>query len=318
MLEVETFLTWLYVLVDDHVKAISAPMRPPGLAPVARVGRVGRPSHFSVSEVLTLALFSQWAPFASERAFYRFAQRHLRTAFPTLPTRSQFNRALRRHVEWLSCLGPALAAQLGAGTVPYEVLDSTGLPVRNAPRRGSNWLAGQANLGHCTRLGWYYGLHALTCVTPQGVLTGTGLAPASANDHRLADTFLRARRSAHPRLPGVGQPTDGYYVADTGFDRPATPEVWQREYGVRMVSMPYRNQRRWPRALRRWLAGLRQIVETVHDRLLFTFGQAQRRPHTLAGAQARWAAAVALHNACCWFNRRLGRPLLAVADLLAW
>lgn len=311
MLEVETFLTWLYVLVDDRVKQLHQQA-------VTAGPRLGRPGHLSVSEVLTLALFSQWAQFPSERAFYRYAQRHLRPAFPGLPSRSQFNRAIRAHLDGLSRLGPELAAHLGAGTAVYEVLDSTGLPVRNAQRRGSSWLAGQATLGHCTRLGWYYGWHALTCVTPQGVLTGTGLAPASVNDHRLADTFLRARQVAHPGLPGVGRPADGYYVADTGFDRPATPQVWQQVYGVRMVSMPYRNQRRWPRALRRWLAGLRQIVETVHDRLLTTFGQAHRRPHTLAGAQARWAAAVALHNACCWLNHRLHRPLLQVADLLAW
>lgn len=82
--------------------------------------------------------------------------------------------------------------------------------------------------------------------------------------------------------------------------------------------MPYRNQQRWPRALRRWLAGLRQIVESVHYKLLHTCGLAQARPHTLAGCQARWAAAVGLHNCCCWLNRRLGRPLLAFAELLAW
>lgn len=311
MLDVETFLTRLYVLVDDSVKELRRQQ-------LVTAPRVGRPGRLSVSEVLTLALFSQWGQFPSERAFYRYAQRHLRPAFPALPARSQLNRAIRAHLAWLTHLGPMLAAQLGAATAVYEVLDSTGLPVRNAPRRGSSWLAGHANVGHCTRLGWYYGFHAVTCVTPEGVLTGTGLAPASANDHRLADTFLRARCGAHPGLPGVGRPADGYYIADTGFDRPATPQVWQQEYGVQMVSMPYRNQRRWPRALRRWLAGLRQIVETVHHRLLHTFGQALRRPHALAGAQARWAAAVALHNACCWLNRHFHRPWLAVADLLAW
>ena len=30
------------------------------------------------------------------------------------------------------------------------------------------------------------------------------------------------------------------------------------------------------------------------------------------------AAKVALHNACCWLNRHLGRPTLAFADLLGW
>jgi hypothetical protein len=70
--------------------------------------------------------------------------------------------------------------------------------------------------------------------------------------------------------------------------------------------------------LRRWLAGLRQIVETVHDRRLETFRLEHERPHLLRGLQARLAAKVGLHHFCCWLNRQLGRPLLAVADLVDW
>ena len=44
----------------------------------------------------------------------------------------------------------------------------------------------------------------------------------------------------------------------------------------------------------------------------------QERPHDLTGLQARLAAKVALHNFCLWLNRRLGRPGLAFADLIAW
>lgn len=308
MLDVETFLTTLYVLLDEFAKT-QLPSTPPG---------VGRPSHLSLSEVLTLAIFGQWSAFASQRAFYRYAQRHLRGAFPRLPDRSQFNRALRAAEAALSQVGPYLAQVLGAAEASYEVLDSTGLPVRDSRRRGRSWLAGQANLGHCTRVGWYYGLHALTCCTRAGVITGSGLAPASANDQRLAETFFQARQIHAARLPGVGRPAAGHYVADTGFDRPATPQFWPQQCGAQMVSMPYRNQRRWPPALRRWLASLRQIVESVHTKLLHTCGLARERPHALAGIQARWAAAVGLHNFCCWLNRQFGRPGLAFADLIAW
>lgn len=311
MLDVETFLTTLYVLLDTFAKTQLPPAAP----------SVGRPSHLSVSEVLTLAILGQWSVFPSQRAFYRYAQRHLRSAFPHLPDRSQFNRAVRAAEPILSQVGPYLAAQLGARDEPYEVLDSTGLPVRDSRRRGRGWLAGQANLGRCTRIGWYYGLHALTCCTRGGVITGSGLAPASTHDQRLAETFFRARRhqlSASERLPGVGAPATGHYVADTGFDRPATPQFWPEQCGAQVVSMPYRNQRRWPPRLRRWLAGLRQVVESVHTKLLHTCGLARERPHTLGGLQARFAAAVGLHNCCCWLNRQLGRPLLTFADLLAW
>ncbi len=136
-------------------------------------------------------------------------------------------------------LGAVSGGRVGAAQEPYEVLDSTGLPVRDSRRRGRSWLAGQANLGRCTRIGWYYGLHALTCCTREGVITGSGLAPASTNDQRLAETFFRARRVQPSQLPGVGRPAAGQYVADTGFDRPATPQFWPEQCGAQVVSMPY-------------------------------------------------------------------------------
>jgi hypothetical protein len=41
-------------------------------------------------------------------------------------------------------------------------------------------------------------------------------------------------------------------------------------------------------------------------------------PHTLAGFRARFAALAALHNACLWINRSLGRDPLAFANLIDW
>jgi hypothetical protein len=74
----------------------------------------------------------------------------------------------------------------------------------------------------------------------------------------------------------------------------------------------------WPKALRRWLAGLRQMIETVNDKLLHTFRLTQERPHHATGFQARLAAKVGLHNFCIWFNLHLGRAPLAFAELLDW
>jgi hypothetical protein len=62
MVDVDTFLTTLYVMVDDFCKA-SLPPEP----------RPGPPATLSRSEVVTLAIFGQWQGFGSERGFYRFA-----------------------------------------------------------------------------------------------------------------------------------------------------------------------------------------------------------------------------------------------------
>jgi hypothetical protein len=67
--------------------------------------------------------------------------RCLREAFPTLPERSQFNRLVRFYTEIIE----EVALYLAAGAMeedheeshPYEALDSSAMPVRNAKRRGA-------------------------------------------------------------------------------------------------------------------------------------------------------------------------------------
>lgn len=235
MLDVDTFLTTLYVLVDEGDKTALPPDPPvPGPAPA-----------LSRSETLTLALFGQWSQFPSERAFYRFAVRHLRSAFPGLPDRTQYNRQVRRLAHHLITLGQWIAARLlealtltdalDGTDIAYEVVDSLGIAVRHNQRRGRGWLAGQAARGYCNRLGWYLGFHVLTVVTPQGLITGFGIAPGNSADQGLAETLLAARHApqASPlrqRLPEAGvSHADGYYLylADTGFEGARWVRGWR-------------------------------------------------------------------------------------------
>src|SRR5690606_1052213 len=297
---VDTFLTPVPVLVDTFCQTELEPETRPGPAPA-----------LSRSEVLTLAIFGQWMTFSREQDCSRYAERHLRPSFPTLPHRSQYNRLLRRHQAALAQFALYLAEQLGRGPVACDVLDVAPAPVRNAKRRGRGWLAGEANLGFSLRLGWFAGFRVLTAVSLEGVITGWGVAPASTNERPLAETLMAVRAHPDPRLPSVGTPV-ATYLADSGFAGEDDEAHLVATYGVRLVATPQRGSRR------RWLARHRQMVETVVGRLLHTFGLERVRPHTLAGFQARLAAKVALHNLCCWLNRQQGRPLLAVANLITW
>ena len=327
MLDPDTFVTALYVTVDETCKSC-------GIPPRALPGHRGPAPGLAPSEVLTLALLAQWGRFASERSFYRFATATLRPAFPTLPDRTQYNRLLRAPYACLVQLGRTLAATLRAVREPqaaYEVLDTTAVPTRNFKRRGSarSWLAGQAALGHSTRLGWFEGFRLLAAVTPHGILTGFGFGAGNAKEQALTTVFLaaRAQPAGAARLASVGRaPAPGApatYVADAGFHGRQTHQVWAARYAAVVVTPPGGNwvatsRARWPRPWRRWLSARRQIVETLFDRLLFTCRLSRERPHTLAGFAARLAATAALYNACLTLNHQLGRPLLAFADLVAW
>src|SRR5262249_43798208 len=182
MVDVDTFLTTLDVMVDDFCMLALPPELHPG--PQAALSR---------REVVTLALFGQWQGFGSERGFYRYAQRHLRAAFPARPAREQDNRQVRQPHAALGAFFPFLLRLVGAQRCAYEALDSSGVPTRDAKRRGAGWLPGLADIGWSNRLGWYEGVHRLLAVNPRGVITGFGCGAASTKDQPLADTFFALR-----------------------------------------------------------------------------------------------------------------------------
>jgi hypothetical protein len=291
VVDVDTFLTTLYVMVDDFCQSRPQKQHP------------GPEASLSPSEVVTLAIFARWARFTSERDFYRYASARLIDAFPTLPDRSQFNRLVRHSLGLIEGIALHLAEVMETQRCPYQALDSSAMPVRDAKRRGEGWLAGRADIGWSNSLGWYEGFRLLVATDPTGVVTGFGFCAASAADQ-----------------PSVGSAfSSGAYVADKGFEGEENHRRWLDSYGVRIIHPPKRNTRKpWPKRLRRWVARIRQIVESVYDKLFNTFGLWRERPHELSGLRARLAARVALHNFCIWLNDQLGRPRLAFADLLGW
>lgn len=66
------------------------------------------------------------------------------------------------------------------------------------------------------------------------------------------------------------------------------------------------------------MSSIRQIIETVNDKLVHAFRLERERPHDLVGFIARFAVKLALRNFCFWFNRQLDRPGLAFAELIDW
>jgi hypothetical protein len=308
VVDVDTFLTTLYVMVDDFCQT-----QPPKKRP-------GPEASLCQSEVITLTIFARWSRFASERDFYRYADCHLRGAFPTLPSRPQFNRLVRLYTQTIEEIAVKLGKMLEDRIHAYQALDSSAMPVRDAKRRGHGWLAGEADIGWSNSIGWYEGFSVLAAIEPSGVITGFCFGSASTADQPLAETFFAVRANPNPRLISVGAAFSGIYVADKGFEGTENYRRWLECYGAEVVHPPKRNskKRSWSKRLRQWVASLRQIVETVYDKLFNAFGLWRERPHEIGGLRARLAARVALHNFCIWLNDRLGRPRLKFADLMGW
>jgi hypothetical protein len=159
MVDVDTFLTTLYVMADDYCQSQLPKSKP------------GPEASLCASEVITLSIFARWSRFASERDFYRYADTKLRDAFPTLPDRSQFNRCVRSCCQLIEAFALHLASLLtDAQKCPYQALDSSAMPIRDCKRRGHGWLVGQADIGWS--LTAWDGTRALAC-SPRSIPPGS-------------------------------------------------------------------------------------------------------------------------------------------------
>jgi hypothetical protein len=304
----DAFITELYVLVDDWDKTQPTVGPVPGPRPA-----------LSPSETITLAMLAQFGRFSSERDFWRYATCSLRSYFPQLPNRSQFNRAVRHVGDRITAFALAVVPLTIDAQCSYEIIDGTGVVTRNLKRRGRGWLAGEAAIGQCTRLGWYEGVRLLLATTPHGAISGWGIGPANTNDRRLAETLLAVRAAVLPALSSAGTPIAHTYLADKGFAGMQWEAHWHDDFGATVIAPPETSHRRaWSAPWRRWLASKRQIIETTTDRLLAAYGLAHERPHTLTGLHARLAARIALHNVCFLFNCQTHRPPLSFAGFIAW
>jgi hypothetical protein len=297
MMDLDSFLVSLYVLVDDWWKAdhpSTAPRKP------------GRPALLSESEVLTLAILAQWPRFRSERDFWRFAWAHLRPYFPMLCSQGQLNRRIRALEPELRLLQRAFAQELACPSAVYRVMDTTLVPaiVRvRASRKGL--FLGQATFGRsASKTEWIYGFKVALVVDPDGVITAFFLAPAASDERPIGDALLASDRY-------------DAYLADKGFTGVEWERLWMEIYGALVAATPNNDSRRaWSKADRRWASGKRQIMEGVIGQLKDFFCLERHRAKTLGGLLTRLAAKVAAYTCAQRINCSLGRPLRHLADLL--
>jgi hypothetical protein len=343
-LDVTTFLTTVYCIVDDLYQEHFAPDKP---------RRPGKRPEMSDSEVLTVTILAQWQQDRSERAFLAYACRHWRSYFPRLLSQSAFNRRARDLCGVLSRLGPLVARQLTQTLTPtpaYTVLDTVPVPLMRRCRGGRHRLfADEADFGHGgSDDEVYYGVQLLAVVNAAGLITGFVVGPAATDERWLAEALLRwrtdptaapptlaelapvlgpsHRRGGQRRGPtgpiapglGVGEPDAVPYLGDLGFHGAAWQQHWQAAYGASVLTKAAYDALARPerRQARRWFCGLRQVIETVNGQLEGTFGLQFPRARTYWGLLTRLAAKVAAFNLSVAFKHHCDQPTLAAINPL--
>lgn len=326
-LDLETFLTTLYVLTDDLYKQYVAPKMPHSGGPEASL---------SDSEVLCLGLAAQWragVPWRSERGFVRYACKHLRPLFPGMTTQTAFNRRLRRLWGAYILLEQAVAEQLHSPD-ECEIMDCAPVPVaRGARSFHPGWLADIARVGKGGNDRYFYGLHLLLVVNASGVATGWTLASGNVQDRWLAE-LLFSSRAGRPGLGGPSQadgaarlsapcdwigPTQSCgrmsgcpILADLGYCGQDWQHHWQVDYQATVLTPPVCERH----SAREWFSSVRQAIETAFANLCQSFGLHFPQAHTLWGLLTRIGAKLAAYNLGILINRLNGRPDLALATLI--
>ncbi len=339
-LDLNTFLTTVYCIVDDLYQAHFARRKPV---------RRGPKPELSDSEVLTLALLAQWQPRRSEMAFVDYAVQHWRSYFPQLGSRSEFNRRVRDVWGVLCELGPAiyqLTEQLLGVASAYQVLDCVPVPLMRRCRGDRHRSFGyEAAIGHGgSDDEWYYGVKLLGAVSPWGGLSGFVIAPANTDDRWVAEALLRwrcqpgapapsltelapilgpsHRRGGRRRGPtgplwprqGVGQDPQAPYLADMGFQGATWMAHWFQDYSAAVLTKA--DYGSVPKGagchrVRAWFSGRRQEVETAFQGLTENFGLKFPRARCCGGLLARLAAKVAAFNLAIHINHLFARPTFA-------
>lgn len=335
-MDLETFLTLLYVCVDDWYKV-------EGVHLMQR--HAGAAVQMSDSEVLTVALAGRWqvgVPWRSERGVVRYMQAHGRQWFPTMLQRSAFNRRVRHIWGCFVRLQQVVAQWLETPDTAYECVDCMPLAacsLAQAARGEGHWLWWSA-LGHGGNWGgWTFGEQVLLAVHQHQAITGWLIGPASADDRWMMQALVsarqgtmclqppppaqRGRRHLSPAPQGqilptiaanVGHPRP--YLADRGFNGARWQRHWTQWQAVVISQPPDNAPEHWTDSLKHEVCSRRQIVETVFARLTEVMGLNRLHAHSRWGQLTRIAATCAAYNFGIWFNRLLQRPDGALATLI--
>jgi hypothetical protein len=283
--DLDTLLTALYVLIDDHIIE-SGPRRP------------GGPKKLSDAELVCLAVAQVLLGARSEHHWLRMCYGRLGHLFPYLPKQPGYHKRLKAAAPLICKTTACLATLCPSFTEGLRLLDATPVPCgtsRQTVRRSE--LAGWANYGYCAAHSrWYWGLKLYLLTTPEGMPVAWCLA-----DPKIGEREVAAELLAHAR--DLGALRDQMIVlADKGLAGREMERYAADQVKVLLVRPDRKDERR------RFgnLAGMRQWIEAIFGTLKGQLDLERHGGRTPAGVYARVAQRLLAMAACIWHNWQTG------------
>jgi hypothetical protein len=291
--ELNTLLTTLYVLIDDHVV-------PP------RTGR-GRRPELTDSELITMAVAQVLQRYDSERRWTRHihADAGWRAMFPAMLTQSGYHKRLKTAQPLLCKAILTLAACCPSWFDDMWITDATAVPCgmsRETVKRSD--LAGHAGYGYCaSHSRWYWGLKLYLVCAGDGMPVMWCLANPKLGEREVLAALLEDNR----HLIRDGQ----ILLADKGF---AGKEFKQltAAMGLQLLR-PDRKDETYRNGS---LGGVRQRIESVNQTLKGQLGLEAHGGRTPAGVFTRVAQRLLAMAAAIWHNWATG--LTSKRSLIAY
>jgi hypothetical protein len=281
--DLNTLLTALYVLIDDHVT-------PP------RVGRGNRPL-LSDSELITLAVAQVLLGYHGERRWIRHlhSSPQWRAMFPYLPKQSGYHKRLKAAQPLLCKTILTLAACCPSWFDDMWITDATPVPCgmsRETVKRSD--LAGHASYGYCaSHSRWYWGLKLYLVCAGDGMPIMWCLANPKIGEREVVAALLG--RNHH--LIRSGQ----ILLADKGFSGKPFKHL-TAQMGLRLL----RPDRRDETYTNGNLGGVRQWIESVNQTLKGQLDLEDHGARTPAGVFTRVAQRLLAMATGIWHNWTTG------------
>jgi hypothetical protein len=283
--DLDTLLTALYVLIDDHV--IPSGQRRPG-----------HPKKLADAELICLAVAQVLLGARSEHHWMRLCYARLGHLFPYLPKQPGYHKRVKAAAPLICKTTLYLATLCPSWADGLRLLDATPVPCgtsRQTVKRSE--LAGWANYGYCAAHSrWYWGLKLYLLTTPEGMPVAWCLA-----DPKLGERDVAADLLGHARDTGALR-DQMIVLCDKGLAGREMERYAADQVHV-LLARPDRKDER-----RRFgnLAGMRQWIEAIIDTLKGQLDLERHGGRTPSGVFTRIAQRLLALAACIWHNWRTG------------
>ena len=280
----EDFILTAYVIIDELYRRFAPPE-------VARRRHV-LDARLSDPEIITISICGELAGIDSENAWYSFIKRNYHHLFPTLCSRSRFNRTRRALLQTTELLRQKMPSVFPIPTSRYFVVDSFPLAVCKFGRaRYCRSFRGYgADYGKCpSKKETYFGYKVHALVTLEGYITAFEITAASVDDRE----GLRGLVEGKEGLVVLG---DKGYVGETLMQDLAGQ-------GVCLMALKRSNSKTdWPGEVRQLIFKQRRRVETVFSQLSGQLNAERVLARGFQGLCTRISNKILAYNLCLALN----------------